>query len=364
MKTLSTLLTVALVMLLASCGKKDADDKDGKKDFDLEKAQKLCEKYDDGKFDDGDWEEFVDIYEQMRAKELSMYEEIAAKAEAGLRENDIWEEVIAAMPKDYRKVSEKIYEIKLSPDLPSGIKKSIREIDADCGNRAKGLQRDYLMRVNGFDGNIGDIERHLASAQRLCAKYDGEGFDDADWKEFVSTYKGLREYESLITEEMVERINDGMTHEELAMMVQEFKDMMPAGYQDASSKFHGIRNSSDMPLNIEMKIDEIDRKCDKREEELFEVFNQKFEKIGANEDTDDDNTIVSDSNTALTLENAEIIAHEYIERIVATNGRAAKEQLAVEATGKLESIMKQCHSEADSLYVINYIIQVSDAVEN
>lgn len=141
MKAMKMIMAAAMVMLLAACG--------GKK-FDAEKANKLCDKYEESRFDDKEWEEFADIYEAGINKAIDMADEIVDEIKPGMTWTEVGELSYSTPErKEFTETMDRMQNIAYrgSDDMPDKVSKKIKKIDEKVEKHGEELSKKIKKKM-------------------------------------------------------------------------------------------------------------------------------------------------------------------------------------------------------------------------
>lgn len=119
-------MAIAMVIILASCGKS----------FNADKAQKLCDKFDSEGLTDKEWGEFASLYEDMLECELKYDMSVESKVKEGMSSSE------------YDKIREKEskkwgVDCDLYNDMQSVVREGKREMPKEISNRIEAAHDSY-----------------------------------------------------------------------------------------------------------------------------------------------------------------------------------------------------------------------------
>lgn len=127
MKTLKAIMAIAMVIILASCGKS----------FDAERAQQLCDKFGTSEgLTDKEWDEFASLYEDMLECELEYDKSVESKVKDGMSSS----ELDRIREKEYEKKS---IDADIFNDMQYVVKKGKRQMPEDVYERIESIYHNY-----------------------------------------------------------------------------------------------------------------------------------------------------------------------------------------------------------------------------
>lgn len=148
MKTLKTIMAVAIALLITACGGKKEEEAP-KKEFDIEKAQKLADRYyQNAGYNEKEWNDFAEVYAELQNTIMEKMETAIDKAPAG--------ESLFAILNDFNednielgKIADKMRRISSeSQSIPADVAAKIKESDDSTTARAQGFINRFEQKQN------------------------------------------------------------------------------------------------------------------------------------------------------------------------------------------------------------------------
>lgn len=129
MKTLKTIMAVAVVLLITACGGKH---------FDMDSAKELCDKYEKEGFDNSDWNDFAKMYEVISNEYFNLMETSIDEAEEGSSLFEILREINKSGIMTLQGKANEIIEYNRN-SMPENVLKRIEETNDKLEKRSEDL---------------------------------------------------------------------------------------------------------------------------------------------------------------------------------------------------------------------------------
>lgn len=158
MKTIKSIIAVAMVLLITACGGKKEEEAPKKK-FDIEKAQELADKYHNyGRY--GDWNDFADMYDDFCEEYIYVFEKSLDNI-SDFSSIEDFKTNFNEQNNELYKLGSTIWEAISINSIPQDISKRLDESSIRMGERLKELnsqlEQQFNKKVeNQSNGNVAD----------------------------------------------------------------------------------------------------------------------------------------------------------------------------------------------------------------